>query len=85
MFNSNLVIFENELSASKQVNLSNYLDLKVIDRSMLILDIFAKRARTIAEDAIDKGVMLDRKPVDLAVNDFADEKVYFVETEASHG
>ena len=45
----------------------------------------AKRARTIAEDAIDKGIMLDRKPVDIAVNDFADEKVYFVETEASRG
>ncbi len=43
---ANLVVFENELSAGKQVNLSNYLSVKVIDRSMLILDIFAKRART---------------------------------------
>ena len=43
---ADLVVFENELSASKQGNLSNYLDVKVIDRSMLILDIFAKRART---------------------------------------
>ena len=43
---ANIVIFENELSAQKQVNLSEYLQVKVIDRSMLILDIFAKRART---------------------------------------
>ncbi|MBE5735007.1 MAG: GTPase HflX [Clostridiales bacterium] len=43
---ANLVIFENELSSSKQSNLSDYLNVKVIDRSMLILDIFAKRART---------------------------------------
>lgn len=43
---ANLVVFENELSASKQSNLTQYLNVKVIDRSMLILDIFAKRART---------------------------------------
>jgi len=43
---ANIVIFENELSAQKQVNLSEFLSVKIIDRSMLILDIFAKRART---------------------------------------
>ncbi len=44
--NANLVIFENELAANKQSNITSYLNVKVIDRSMLILDIFAKRART---------------------------------------
>ncbi len=45
----------------------------------------AKRARDIAEDAIENGTMLNEKPVDIAVNDFADEKFAFVETEASRG
>lgn len=44
--NANLVIFDNELSARKLNNLTEVLGVKVIDRSMLILDIFAKRART---------------------------------------
>lgn len=43
---ANLVIFDNELSGSKCSNISNALGIKVIDRSMLILDIFAGRART---------------------------------------
>ena len=45
----------------------------------------AKRARDIAEDAIENGTLLNDKPVDLAVNDFADEKFQLVETEASRG
>lgn len=43
---ANLIIFDNELSGSKCSNISNALGVKVIDRSMLILDIFAGRART---------------------------------------
>lgn len=43
---ANLVIFDNELSGGKSSNISNALGVKVIDRSMLILDIFASRART---------------------------------------
>lgn len=43
---ANLVIFDNELSGSKNSNISNALGVRVIDRSMLILDIFAGRART---------------------------------------
>lgn len=46
MTDANLVIFDNELSGSKNSNISNALGLRVIDRSMLILDIFAGRART---------------------------------------
>ena len=43
---ANLVIFDNELTGSKISNISNALGVRVIDRSMLILDIFANRART---------------------------------------
>lgn len=44
--NANLVIFNEELSPSQIRNLENGLECKVIDRTMLILDIFARRART---------------------------------------
>lgn len=44
--NANLIVFENELISSKLKNLSEALNVKIIDRSMLILDIFAERART---------------------------------------
>jgi len=42
----NLVIFDDELSPAQQRNLERLLDVKVIDRTALILDIFARRART---------------------------------------
>lgn len=41
-----LVIFDLELSGMQLRNLTDKLDCKVIDRTMLILDIFAGRART---------------------------------------
>ena len=44
--NANMIIFENQLSGSKISNISNYLGVNVIDRSMLILDIFAGRAKS---------------------------------------
>ncbi len=40
------VIFNNDLSPAQVSNLQKILDIKVIDRSGLILDIFALRART---------------------------------------
>lgn len=43
---ANLVIVDDELSPSQQRNLEEALKVKVIDRSALILDIFAKHART---------------------------------------
>ncbi|MGD9932172.1 MAG: GTPase HflX [Dehalococcoidia bacterium] len=43
---ANVVIFDDELSPSQQRNLERELDLKVIDRTALILDIFATRAHT---------------------------------------
>jgi len=42
-----LVVFFNVLSSLQQRNLEAFLDIKVIDRSRLILDIFARRARSI--------------------------------------
>ncbi len=44
--NANLVIFDNELNPRKQRNLTNALGVRVIDRSLLIIDIFSQRART---------------------------------------
>ena len=41
-----LVVFDNDLSPSQQRALTEALDLPVLDRSALILDIFAQRART---------------------------------------
>ena len=41
-----LVIFDHDLTPSQQRNLERALDLRVIDRTQLILDIFARHART---------------------------------------
>jgi GTPase len=41
-----LVIFDDELSPSQQRNLEKVLDARVIDRTALILDIFAQHAHT---------------------------------------
>jgi GTP-binding protein HflX len=41
-----VVVFDDELSPSQQRNLEDALKVKVIDRTALILDIFAGRART---------------------------------------
>ena len=44
--NADVVIFDNELSPAQLRNLEEALDRKVVDRTQLILDIFARRART---------------------------------------
>ncbi|MCR4862291.1 MAG: GTPase HflX [Ruminococcus sp.] len=41
-----LVIFDHELTGVQVRNIENILDVRVIDRTTLILDIFAQRART---------------------------------------
>ena len=41
-----LVIFDDELSPSQQRNLEKALGVKVLDRTALIIDIFARRAQT---------------------------------------
>ena len=46
--NANVAIFDDSLSPAQQRNLEGGLKVKVIDRSQLILDIFAQRARSLA-------------------------------------
>lgn len=41
-----VVIFDRDLTPTQQRNLERALDIKVLDRTQLILDIFARRART---------------------------------------
>ena len=43
---ADVVIFDNELSPAQLRNLERILDRKVVDRTQLILDIFARRAKT---------------------------------------
>ena len=43
---ANVLIFDDDLTPAQVYNLEKTLDIKVIDRSWLILDIFAKRARS---------------------------------------
>jgi GTP-binding protein HflX len=43
---ADVVIFDHDLTPTQQRNLEKALDAKVIDRTQLILDIFASRART---------------------------------------
>ena len=45
-FNINTAIFDDELSATQERNISKILNCKVLDRTNLILDIFAQRAKT---------------------------------------
>ena len=42
----NLVIFDDDLTGKQTNILEEYLKVKIVDRSSLILDIFAKRAQT---------------------------------------
>lgn len=46
LHDATVVIFDRELSPTQQRNLEKALDVKVLDRTQLILDIFARRART---------------------------------------
>ncbi|MEO8711829.1 MAG: GTPase HflX [Parafilimonas sp.] len=43
---ANIIIFDDELSGSQITNIEKKVDVKTIDRSDLILDIFARRAKT---------------------------------------
>jgi GTP-binding protein HflX len=43
---ADVVVFDNDLGAAQIRNLEKHLDLKVVDRTELILDIFASRAQT---------------------------------------
>ncbi len=43
---ADLILFDSELTPTQQRNLETALDCKILDRTQLILDIFARRART---------------------------------------
>ncbi len=43
---ANLIVFDNELSPVQQRNLEEKIEIKVIDRSQVILDIFARHAHS---------------------------------------
>ena len=43
---ANVLIFDGELTPSQQRNIEKLTDVKVVDRTELILDIFARRARS---------------------------------------
>lgn len=45
---SHAVIFDDDLSPAQQRNLEKALDVKIVDRSQLILDIFAQHAKSLA-------------------------------------
>ncbi|MCU6798071.1 GTPase HflX [Paenibacillus sp. WQ 127069] len=45
-YGANTAIFDQELSGAQVRNLEEFLDVKIIDRTQLILDIFAQRAKT---------------------------------------
>jgi len=44
--NADLLLFDHDLTASQQRNIEKIVDRRVIDRTQLILDIFARHART---------------------------------------
>ena len=41
-----MVVFDDELSPTQQANIERFLKCKILDRTALILDIFAQRAKT---------------------------------------
>src|SRR5256885_16042163 len=43
-YDANVLIFDPDLTPGQAHSISDFTDLKVIDRTMLILDIFAQRA-----------------------------------------
>lgn len=43
---ANILVFDEELSGSQMRNIENKTGLKVLDRTLVILDIFARRAKT---------------------------------------
>ncbi len=71
---ADLIIFDDDLTPTQQYNLEEKAKVKVIDRTQLILDIFAKRARSAAGKIqvelaqlnyllprlVGKGIMLSR-------------------------
>jgi len=49
--------------------------LKNIESRYMLVNVIAKRAREIAQDAEDEGEQLNEKPVSLAIQEIADGKL----------
>lgn len=64
--NADMVVFDDELSPVQMRNISDFLEIKVLDRSMLILDIFAMRAK-----AARVNFKLNLHSLNTACRDFA--------------
>ena len=62
---TNTAIFDDELSPTQERNISKIFNCKVLDRTNLILDIFAQRAKTsYAKTQVEKGIWKDDKLVE---------------------
>lgn len=60
---ADLVVFDHALSPSQERNLEAFLKCRVLDRTGLILDIFAQRARSFEGQLQVELAQLDRKSV----------------------
>lgn len=49
--------------------------LKYVNSRYLLVNVIAKRAREISSEAEENGIILDERPVSLAIQDIADGKV----------
>lgn len=49
--------------------------LKNVESRYMLVNVIAKRAREIAQDAEDEGEQLNEKPVSLAIQEIADGKI----------
>ena len=48
---------------------------KYVENRYLLVNVVARRARQIADDADEAGIQLDEKPVTLAIHEVADGKI----------
>lgn len=49
--------------------------LKRVNNRYLLVNVIASRARTIASEADDEGISLDKKPVSMAIDEIAAGKI----------
>jgi GTP-binding protein HflX len=68
-YDANLVIFNDELSGSQIRNLEDLIDARIIDRTALILDIFARRAKSkVSKLQVELAQLRYRKPRLIGLN-----------------
>lgn len=70
-----MVVFYNELSATQMRNLEDYLEVEVIDRTMLILELLSQRAKTnLAKRLVSIAQMKYLLPRLSALNEITDRQ-----------